>query len=431
MKFMKVQVLLLTILFAHSAFSLTCDQVLDASPTPRARSNNQTRIPSLRNLNPFWSINHPILIRTSNIRRPEPLTFSFDSEIPTPEWLGLIHKDEGMRAAFQTFLEKNQRGKAGTQLTPWTLPQIARTLGMSEAQALRFAIRQNVNKTKLSFDSWDLTASALANMVEQSSSRGLFYLISEMHQAVSKYLLQATSLETRSHADGSSVELTHPRYSILPSEFGQKVSILHHVFKHPQTHLHIGIPSEIGDERSLTVARAIEALITVDLVIRFQPGDSYLSFTDGSTLLEVPVTDHETRGVIVYGEREFVTPHTSNNLEIRQWPSISAGLNLLARAAELVINHERLKTVQMTTRSRSINPKVGNLSGALEFISLLLRESPSSRAREVAMQLDRYRTSLDAQRGAIISDTLIVEIGRYLDEQHVADLLTLDVFLNP
>lgn len=401
----------ISLFFFKSFAANQCSDLLASSISPNPRL--------AKNFHPFWSTTEQVLINIDGISFP--LTYSFDSEIPTVNWLGMIHTSPRMREAFE-----NATSELETLRLPRTKEQLSKIFNLSVKQFQSFALRKSVDKNKASFDLWDLNPNYLDILIEKFVNLNERNELAEsMSPSLRETVLEVYGLQTNSEIDGiATIELQHALYSDVPIEFARQISTLHRVFSRPQTHLHIGIPASIGEEKALAIARAVETKVVFDLAMKFEVGENNLVYSSGTNLRHKPIHD---RGPVFLKLNEFDEPFIAHDLEIRQWPNITEGMNLLALASQLVQAYQYVRVFEMSKMRKVYSDgRVGNLKGALEYASLVLRDNADPRISGIAARLLEFSQEI---RTTSIPDALISQIGTYISENNVNDLLNLEVFL--
>ena len=264
----------------------------------------------------------------------QPLTFSFDSEIPYDD-------------VFRLFLETREDFQALDEVLKgqlFTKQALIRILKISEKQIQAgFVLRRGIPMDQGKYRMTDLNPrffgllfdAKLVNILNiNPESRKIMKLL--------EGILRKRGFNISAHLDCGFIEITHESWETVPSSFMRIVGNIHSTFKRPQMHLHIGIPSVVSEKEMLGIARAVESKVILDMLV-FDPTEGEaLKYRKGSALRTDP--NPQTKGVIRLGVREWKKPGParSHNLEIRQWLDLNHGLGLLEFASHLAMNHQSL-----------------------------------------------------------------------------------------
>ena len=397
-----------------------------------------------RRLSAFWSEPRGLLVRAGG--EDYPLTFSLDSELGYADALRAILRHEPS-------LEKLRAHVDEGGLSPAI--DLARELGMSAKQFDRFALRLGAERGKEKYSLTDLAPSHFAVIVKQrfagtiyQTNHTLRALLDEAAVAMDLPVLASLdslekTLPLRPENGSYDVELAHSSWEEVRSVFAALIRRLHSSLVAPQTHLHLGIPSTIGRDATIAVARAVETIMILDLASA--PPRNLPEQKFRATTLEREVyrrDDDRHRGLVNLVFEEWKRPHLSNNLELRYHPDIETGLRWLALAAELTLRHRRLIVhpdfdadpgIAVWNYRATTDMITVNLQGALKYASLTLARSDDPAERTIAADLARFsqRMRKEESGNGLFSMGLREEIADYLRSRLVPQRLTADRFLKP
>ncbi len=378
-------------------------------------------------------------------RKSFPLTYSLDSELGGGDAFRIIERDPVSLAELDQTL--------GPPVAP---AKLAAILDLDVKQLERFALKPGVARGAEAYRYSDLRPSYFGAAVESAyynvlSGRltvGTMKRITA--QAVSRVGLPRKAGDESpgegpvplvGSATSSDLELAHASWEDIPRRFGSLIRHFHGVLSEPNTHLHIGLPSAIGKDATVAVARAVETLMILELA---SANPSHLAeqiyrYSTLTTSAYDRVDD--ARGLINLRFGEWETPHLTDNLELRFYPDIETGLRWQALAGELARRHGRLKVFRrfeprwtMGAHGDRTDRLTVNLPSALEYAALLLEGSPDADTRPIAADLRQLSDSAGREvygPAGQISLELRAKISRYLRSRRVRERMTMDVFLQP
>lgn len=366
----------------------------------------------------FWRSEAAALVHVEG--KEYPLTFSLDSEVASGYLLPWATKIP----ALQRLVDKIYKGQS------LLLSEIAGRLGMSEAQVKSFVLRPHTDLTKFTFNKDDVKPSYLQDVFD--APRGL----EKLSEFWEKHL-RRLGYPLRAHVDQSMVEFTHESYSKIPAEFKSLEGQFHAQFPKANTHFHVGIPAEIGWQKSLAIARAVETRIVLLAASHWPSQAQELFFNHGTTLNTRKSFIWKTRGVIRYQWKEWAEPHWSSNLEIRQWSSRQEAFELLYLASTLAMSHQKIILPQMDrTLTSTHDLYVGNVVGALQYAAVLLAHTKKPEDMALAMELRQWAIKVAqalkdrVKYSVAVDESLKNEVAHFLRAHRIVERLEPELFLD-
>ncbi len=378
-----------------------------------ARVDSKAAIPKI------WESNEPIYIGQNG----PPVTLSHDSEIPQKDLISFLYKTEGGE---RVLLE-------AVGAKTFTLEGLAAGLHVNTKYVQMFYLRARA-KTKVDgITIVDLNPAAVVKVLEDMRiwQRMSFPRKEEIARFVVGKL-QVMGFDVHGTIEGEDIEIKTNSVETRPKTFRDELIRLRKLFPNLQSHFHLGVPTDGSLARStgLSVARAVETMITLGLA-RSGIEDNRLSYTDYTSLQSEPYS--EDRGVIRFGLSEYRTPFRADNIEIRQWNDLSHGLYLLGSAIYLVQNHSRLLTIDgrsfFNYYDFKLDPYIGPIAGALKYASAMLAEASKTEAQlEISRKLDHYYRIVE-RVPAHLDPKLRLELAQFLGELPFGEVFAPDIFL--
>lgn len=379
----------------------------------------------------FWQSSEPILVEG------KPLTFSMDSEISIENAFRELVKDK--KSMDQLYAPMWYTKEAleilnGVPAGALEFPKVAvkdllTTLKVSQAQFQTFALRKGIDKTLSTYSLLDLNpayfAQAFFHLVPQGPERITFF-----HHLRTTFLdlMHERGLPVNAHFDGGNIELTHKTWETSPAKYGKLVrEDLHKKIKDPQTHLHIGIPSEVPESKLFAITRAAETRVILVMAKNWYKGRRALAHFRGTALVKNVEESAKERGVIRLGVNEWSEPHLTHNLEIRQWSDIEEGMDNIKFAARLASNHHRVRVIENFDVKQITDKITGNLYGALRYASMILSASKDPASKKMAKELSALARPI--KKSEDMTDAWREEVSAYLNKYSVLDRLDFDAFV--
>lgn len=377
----------------------------------------------------FWKQSDPIMVFRDGTHSAY-LTFSHDTEMPWHDVLSILRKDP---VAYQKFLGFFYKGE-NNSIFQITLNRVRSIWNYSDKQVEKFLLRKGVTLKDAPFVLSDFNPSPFAYLFEFKQRDD----ISEFLLDLTVQVLRNRGHKINGHLDERIVEINHSSSEDTPNGFREVVRKLERDIGHPQPHFHIGLPSDfVTSAQALAIARALEAKVTLGLAQQFKEPENFKTeFARAPFRTGSPLANKYGRGSIYLQLSDtgsnFTKPFVAHDLEIRQMDSFSHGLELMELAINLTKKRERLKIFDRrefggTTRDVT----TGNILGALEFISLLFRESDRPHLYELSAKLKELanETKHDFSKGYELSGKTRAKIFHFLVRHQISDLLGEDLFL--
>jgi hypothetical protein len=372
--------------------------------------------PGAVRFDPFWN----------QTQRGE-LTYSFDSELPQADVMRLLLSHQSTQEELTRFLRS----------VPITQAELIQGLEVHSIEQLRaFALRRQARPVEragvgLSYTLNDLFPGPLARITSNEArmerllsrvGRHRFDLQQTLAR-LSQLFFAEQGMRVGAHLDLNVVELTHATYERAPATFARQIETLHSLVSLPSTHLHLGIPARLRNPlEALAVARAVEARVTVKMILQTESGASpQLTYLNSSTFLGWRHQRRGERGLVRFTHQRFQAPTAMHDLEIRQWSSIEEGMEYLSFASELstrpgtLIPFEGLETLRLDSQA-------GDVIGALDYISDLLQVSRDRTHQEIARRLRTWANLVRRPESWVITGTNQQHLDRTLRAQLAQEL---------
>jgi hypothetical protein len=361
---------------------------------------------------PFWKQTEPVLVRTAD-GTSLPLTFSFDSEIPSSEIYSYIYKNPELFKKLQRVLDKERI----------PLGDVAKDLQMSRKQLLRFAIR----KEKLPVENDYIVPTDLYPRYASIFSRRRLFSIGEAglrKEAMSQWL---GDLPIAVDLDSRDVEIKHTSFETSPAAFKKLVTELHNRVNNPQTHFHLGFPAAaMSSDQLLSLTRAMETRTVLQMAVEDPNPTQKLIYH--STYLNEEF-EYGRRGVIKGEPVAFPGKVPAHDFELRQWSTLDQAFDELRTALNLAQNSDRLRNLPSQNFPSYHDEYTQNLKGALLHAGILLSSSHDSRMKSIGEKLSDFSSAINSQIGPTEKDRKA--ISKFLSEHRVLELLDSEAFLKP
>lgn len=374
----------------------------------------------------IWESRSQVMI---NVGVLKPVTFAIDSEFTRFQTLSIIE-----RGPFSQTL----RARAPRVRVKEILAAIAREgQKISEKQFRLFGIRSGVSKDKATYNIFELTHYVADFLLpEMFPAPANPFITAELED--SGYLgmidqsLKAIGLgKFKAYLDAHQIEIRNRTYDSIPFQFRKSVQALHDI-ETPDSHLRIGLPAEIPDKPLLSIARAIETVVILEMALEGSKSSGSLKY-NGSTLNsnDFDLIDN-SRGVVRVRRNRWSKPFQAHDFEIRQYFSLERGLDYVELAVKLAqnFNHLRYKRAQVLTETAEApvyDPLTSNLSGALDYAGRILRDSSDANSRRIGRTLMAEAEKLYS--GIQIKDSDRDRVAELLEKEGVIDLLFKGAFL--
>jgi hypothetical protein len=391
----------------------------------------------------FWENSSEVLV-SSATGKSAPLTFSFDSEVSLGDAFRTISKDQRALGSVEQLLSRPSRNSdLWRNNEAWsrylaglhhTKPELLELLKMSEKRFDSFALRRGVSRDKTTYSPTDLNAVYFQEVIDAShqdkddASFKNYARFIEIFGEIFKSSLKRKDYPVNVHRDKRSPEISHVSWEFFPRRFKEIVNRLHQDIRFPQTHLHLGIPAEqVSASKAIEIARAVESRIILSLAENWTAKDKTpLAYTEYSSLRNRPAATTE-RGLVRFDPDEWTKPVLSHNLEIRNWLDIEDGMDNLALAATLAINHRHIVENPDFTAAKITDPLTSNLNGALKYVGSVLKDSSNAENRSVGEALAAFGNEIE-KKGEITPE-IRKRVAEFLEEHEVLGRLTASAFL--
>jgi hypothetical protein len=389
------------------------------SASPAARSCARSLlVRATTSTDDFWAQNQAVLVSVDGNKYP--MTYSFDSEVELGDQLQWSDRIPEM----QPLLEKSYGDEV------MTLGELLDTYmtNLSERQIRTFVLRKSVPTDRKTFAYRDFNPSYLGKLFP---TQAMVWNLADFW----KRYMPEHGLPFTAHVDGEMVEFTHTSYSTAPNEFKNVMAKFDSMFKHSNTHFHVGIPDVIGKDNALAIARAVETRLVLAMARRWPKYTQAAAYNEGTTLGSSEELASE-RGFIRYEFSEWKQPHSSANLEIRQWPSRHEAFTLMALASEMALNYRKIYLPALDTWfTFRPDARIGNVAGALAYASAVFARSsnPEDRALAAPLASLAQRTWRDLDRNKkvkpVASTAIQEEVAEFLTRHRIDTRLTHEMFL--
>ena len=374
-------------------------------------------------LNEFWDREGGQVL-TDGKGLSQPLAFGFDSEISLSEAYGLIlNSPKKLREFKKNFKElRDWRGPL-TLSKPRKAAAWAETFGLSEKQLQAFAIRKGVKRAKASFLPTDLNPTFFHKWVNDNGAYSLVNAF--LVEPVRGILKKREKFPVKAWQDTLNVEIQHESFERSPRIFDRLIGRLHRVFKKPQTHLHLGIPSEVvSREKAFSIARALETKIILKWALD-EPKPAAGPYADYSYLTASSYVGG--KGAIQLNYDRWGQPVISHDIEVREWDNIGHGMALLSFAARMALEHARIKVLANFKPADIRDRFTINLNGALRYAGEMLVDSGDPTRVEAGRGLLSLSRQIEEARS--IDGLMRVKIHAYLKSQRILGMLDENIFL--
>jgi hypothetical protein len=307
---------------------------------------------------------------------------------------------------------------------------ILKLLKMSERQFNRFALRKGVDPSKTKLQAVDLNPEEfqyiLSNylLFNKSKWSNLFY--ATRAEFVSKLRERGFPVKESGH----SMEIAHESFETDLSLFKDLMNRLHKEVREPRSHFHIGLPSAtVTRSQALSISRALETKVVLRLALEEPESQDNLAREHKGT----PLAKNFDRGIVYLKYDEFKSPVLSHDLELREWMDLDHGLEMVDFASKLASDRERLVQSDEDFGRRQqepsialVDPRLGNLKGALEYTGMLLKKRDVPSQTLIGEQLEKLASEITEEDTPV---NLRKTIRSYLMKNHVLEMLDESVFL--
>jgi hypothetical protein len=229
---------------------------------------------------------------------------------------------------------------------------------------------------------------------------------------------------------GHSMEISHENFETDLSQFKNLMNHLHNEVRGPRSHFHIGLPSAmVTRSQALSISRAVETKVVLRLALEEPENQDSLARERNGT----PLAKNFDRGIVYLKYDEFKSPVLSHDLELREWMDLDHGLEMVEFASKLASDRERLVQSddefgrrQLEPSIALVDPRLGNLKGALEYTGMLLKKKGVPSQTLIGEQLEKLASQITEQDTPV---NLRKTIRSYLIKNHVLEMLDESVFL--
>lgn len=404
----------------------------------------------------IWADEKPLFVELDG--KALPIQLSYDAEITHHDIYKRVLKDPELTKEFEDLVEKHLAHSVaknkflsifGLSREPFRirLDDLAEILKASPKQVKAFHIRKNIDTDKDSFRITDLNPRAFDLFFDElffklykgESVTGFSLPPKPAQRLFTAYknfvnrMIQGDEFESVATQDLIYIELAYKGSTNIPSKFSNDLA--NRVWTHfpsASAHMHLGIPSELGDEKFLSIARALEARIILQLAREtLSSSDSRLAYSSYTVLESEPELHFNklaiaARGVIRATANRFTDPVPAYDLELRQYTSHAEGLSNLELGTQLIQKHDQLIPLpndywKGVSQSR-IDPWVGNIHEALRYVSYLLKNRARPEDIELAKQIDSHRIAIgreaytDEQRESLAQSLRRIDFDEFFGE---------------
>lgn len=219
-------------------------------------------------------------------------------------------------------------------------------------------------------------------------------------------VLKQKGIPMYSDIDGYSIEIRHKTYDLVPDVFYKNMDRLTSLADAPMSHLHLGIPESVPNNKVLALGKIIESVIVLRMISDFDDPSSleikFLGSTINSNNNIAKVDGAETmRGFvkIAFKSPEFKIENVKySDLEVRQYnydieekgvQKIEDGLTLLSLAGVLAQNYKNVIEIEPLTVSSTVGSHFDTFAFlAAKHISLLLQKRSDPELKRLGKKLD-------------------------------------------
>lgn len=243
---------------------------------------------------------------------------------------------------------------------------------------------------------------------------------------MSEIMVDDMKLPVKATLDSGFLEFPHSSYESVPSQWNRVLKTeINDVLKWNSSHMHIGVPAEIGKDNMDAISRAVEARIILEHASSPTTLHKPLYATSYSTLRGPVDSSKKSAGVIRMNYGRHKEPIEMNDLEVRNYLKFSEGQNHLALAASLAKRHEEGLHHFPKFQSVSIqDPNTSNLNGALKYVGSVAQQNGQE---EIARRLMDFSRRIENEKE--ITMELRKDVARYLKEIDIMKLLNPDFFI--
>ncbi|GEM_PF-5162787 len=448
-----------------SSLSLSAESCIAKSLASSIKSEKR---PSLKK---FWAQDNEVTIRIKD--KDYPLTYSFDSEFSYGDTLILLEKDpkyiEDLQQLFKNLrIEDNKKPGLFTRATQFlrgtketreeidllNIP-LERILeadrimngGKKARSAKQFfafgGVRKGVPKdqdtyaiTDLSPRLYDFFVSDIVDPILETKHQGKnlkFMSVSRdaaqdftegYRKLMQKVMVDDMGMPVKATLDAGYLEFPHSSYETIPSTWNRVLKEdINDQLKWSSSHMHIGIPAEIGKTKMDAIARAVEARIILEHAASSSFGKK-LYATSYSTLRGNPDSAKKSAGVIRMNYKRHKEPFEMHDLEVRNYLKFEEGQNHLALAAAMAQDHNKIRLVDNMTAKKIEDPNTSNLNGALRYVGMIALENGNA---PLGQQMIRLAKEIE-DAGEITLDKR-KEVQKLLKSSDIMKLLSSDFFL--
>ncbi len=329
------------------------------------------------------------------------VTFSTDSELPLEDAYRGVNLETSTAIRMDKLLERFKLTKK----------EASKKLGISEKQVDAFGLRKDVSKDKEFYIPSDFAPGYFQKLMV-----GREKFLSQNFTSDVASNLQKQGLPINAHIDLDYIELTHHSWEEIPSKFKELMNSLHTIFKHPMSHLHLGIPVDhVNRENVIRIAQVLEANIVLLRAMNFGKNVEPLKYYD-SNFTERGVGN---RGMLKLGLSEWKKPFRSHNLEIRQYPNISYGLRLLELGALLVKDVDKLNYPDKFKAHKIKDFRTQSLNQSLRLMGYILKSHSSY--SDIGDKMIQFSDRIQEQ--GQISDDMREDVQTFLKSEKVERIL--------
>ena len=388
----------------------------------------------------YWNKEDPLMV-TGKDGKSYPVTYSFDSEVPHSVVFNLIYSDPEATAKLTLLLRKlRQMEKTGvrTEAKPYLIDrdELKRILEKSDKQLNTFVLRRGVDPDKEYFDLTDLNASyvddfmipilkqynqdkKITDTIGKSFNEKSVDEFFEGYKQLADEVFSKENIPANPTRDQMWIEMVHKSSESSPAEYRSLMLDRYQpMANNASSHLHVGVPAVVSQEKMLAIGRAVEARIILENArSTSKPGELYA--TSYSTLVNGASDAKRSAGVVRMNYNRFKEPHVAHDLEIRQYNRMEEGMNNIALAGKMATNHDKIKVIDMPKLKKIDDPSTSNLIGALSYTG---RALASSNDPDFIMKSKKLEEMVrDIEKAGEITPEKRVEIQQFLKEEKILE----------
>ncbi len=243
-------------------------------------------------------------------------------------------------------------------------------------------------------------------------------------QLMKEVMVDDMKIPVKATIDSGYLEFPHSSYETIPSQWNKVIKEdINDPHKWTSSHMHIGIPAEIGKPKMDAITRAVEARIILEHAMSPSFGKK-LYATSYSSLRGDPKSAKKFAGVIRMNYKRHTEPFPMHDLEVRNYLSFKEGQNHLALAARLAQDHEKLRLIDNFSALDIKDPETSNLNGALKYVGKLALDNGNA---EIGAEFIRLADEIEA--AGEITLTKRKEVQKLLKSKEAMKLLNPEFFL--